>query len=148
MILFYSITAYKYMPTEKTEPGNNKTTTTLVNEKKRNRIKINLSYVLKQDFSGGSDSKASIYNAGDPGSIPGSGRSPGEGNGTPLQHYCLENPMDTGAWQATVHGVAKSQTRLSEGNQSINVLKQQKYTDWKKKQQQNLRGASDYCIST
>ena len=110
MILFYSITAYKYMPTEKTEPGNNKTTTTLVNEKKRNRIKINLSYVLKQDFSGGSDSKASIYNAGDPGSIPGSGRSPGEGNGTPLQHYCLENPMDTGAWQATVHGVAKSRT--------------------------------------
>lgn len=47
MILFYSITAYKYMPTEKTEPGNNKTTSSLVNEKKKNRIKINLSYVLK-----------------------------------------------------------------------------------------------------
>ena len=42
--------------------------------------------------------KASVYNAGDPGSIPGSGRSPGEGNGNPLQYYCLENPMDRGAW--------------------------------------------------
>ena len=47
---------------------------------------------------GGSDGKASVYNAGDPGSIPGSGRSPGEGNGNPLQYYCLENPMDRGAW--------------------------------------------------
>ena len=50
---------------------------------------------------GGSDGKASVYNAGDLGSIPGSGRSAGEGNGNPLQHYCLENPMDRGAWQAT-----------------------------------------------
>ena len=49
-------------------------------------------------FPGGSDSKASVYNAGDRGSIPGSGRSPGEGNGNPLQYYCLENPMDRGAW--------------------------------------------------
>ena len=57
---------------------------------------------------------ASVYNAGDPGSIPGSGRSPGEGNGTPLQYSCLENPMDGGAWWATVHGVAKSWTRLSD----------------------------------
>ena len=63
-----------------------------------------------EDFPGGSDSKASVYNAGDPGSIPGLGRSPGEGNGNPLQYYCLENSMDRGAWQATVHGVAKSQT--------------------------------------
>ena len=54
--------------------------------------------------------KASAYNAGDPGSIPGLGRSPGEGNGSPLQSSCLENPMDRGAWQAKVHGVAKSQT--------------------------------------
>ena len=59
---------------------------------------------------GGSEDKASVYNAGDPGSIPGLGRSPGEGNGNPLQDYCLENPMDRGAWQATVHGVAKSRT--------------------------------------
>ena len=49
-------------------------------------------------LSGGSDGKASVYNAGDPGSIPGLGRSPGEGNGNPLQYYCLENPMDGGAW--------------------------------------------------
>ena len=58
---------------------------------------------------GGSDGKASVYNAGDPGSIPGLGRSLGEGNGNPL-YYCLENPMDRGAWQAAVHGVAKSRT--------------------------------------
>ena len=50
------------------------------------------------DFPGGSDGKASVYNAGDPGSIPGSGRSPGEGNGNPLQYSCLENPVDRGAW--------------------------------------------------
>ena len=49
-------------------------------------------------FSGGSDGKASVCNAGDPGSIPGLGRSPGEGNGNPLHYSCLENPMDHGAW--------------------------------------------------
>ena len=58
--------------------------------------------------------KASACNAGDLGSIPGSGRSPGEGNGNPLQYSCLENPMDRGAWWAIVHGVAKSRTRLSD----------------------------------
>ena len=52
----------------------------------------------KLDFPSGSDSKASVYNAGDPASIPGLGRAPGEGNGNPLQYYCLENPMDGGAW--------------------------------------------------
>ena len=52
-------------------------------------------------------------NAGDAGLIPGSGRSPGEGNGNLLQYSCLENPMDRGAWWAIVHGVAKSRTRLS-----------------------------------
>ena len=57
--------------------------------------------------------KTSAYNVGDLGSIPGLGRSPGEGNGNPLQCYCLKNPMDRRAWQATVHGVAKSRTRLS-----------------------------------
>ena len=61
-----------------------------------------------------SDGKASAYNAGDLGSIPGSGRSPGEGNGSPLQYSCLENPMDGGAWWTTVHRVAKSQTWLSD----------------------------------
>ena len=50
------------------------------------------------DFPGGSDGKASVDNAGDPGSSPGLGRSPGEGNGNPLQYHCLENPMDRGAW--------------------------------------------------
>ena len=61
-------------------------------------------------FPGGSDGKASAYDAGDPGSIPGSGRSPREGNGKPLQYSCLENPMDGEAWQGTVHGVAESDT--------------------------------------
>ena len=65
-------------------------------------------------FPGGSEDKASACNVGDPGSIPGLGRSPGEGNGNPLQYSCLENPMDRGTWRATVHGVAKSQTRLSD----------------------------------
>ena len=53
---------------------------------------------LNTYFPGGSDGKASVYNAGDLGSIPGLGRSAGEGNGNPLQYYCLENPMDRGAW--------------------------------------------------
>ena len=65
-------------------------------------------------FGGGSDGKESACSAGGaPGSILGSGRSPGEGNGNPLQYSCLENPMDREAWQATVHGVAKSRARLS-----------------------------------
>ena len=61
----------------------------------------------------GSEVKVSASNAGDPGLIPGSGRSPGERNGYPIQYSCLENSMDRGAWRATVHGVTKSQTRLS-----------------------------------
>ena len=63
---------------------------------------------------GDADGKESVCNVGDPGSIPESGRSSGEGSGNPLQHSCLENPMDGGAWWATIHGVAKSQTRLSD----------------------------------
>ena len=59
-------------------------------------------------FPGGSDGKESACNAGDPGSIPGLGRYPREGNGYPLQYSCLENSMDIGAWQATIYGVAKS----------------------------------------
>ena len=61
-------------------------------------------------FPGGSEVKASARNAGDPGSIPGLGRSPGEGNGNPLQYSCLGNPMEGEAWLATVHRVAKSWT--------------------------------------
>ena len=68
---------------------------------------------------GGSEVKESACNAGDLGSILGSGRSPGEGNGNPLQYSCLENPMDGGAWWATVHGVAKSWTRLSAFTHSL-----------------------------
>ena len=58
------------------------------------------------------DGKESAFNAGDVGSIPGLGRSPGGGHGNPLQYSCLENPMDRGAWGATVQGVAESRIRL------------------------------------
>ena len=58
-------------------------------------------------FPGGAEVKASACNVGDLGSIPGLGRSPGEGNGNPLQYSCLENPMDGGAWWATVHGLQR-----------------------------------------
>ena len=61
-------------------------------------IFVSLYLYLPIDFPGGSDSKASAYNVGDLVSIPGSGRSSGEGNGDPLQYSCLENPMDRGAW--------------------------------------------------
>ena len=70
--------------------------------------------MLYTSFPDGSEVKASAANAGDPGSIPGSGRSPGEGNGNPLQYSCLENPIDWGAWWAAVHGVTKSRTGLSD----------------------------------
>ena len=65
-------------------------------------------------FPGGSDGKESACNEGDPGSIPGLRRCPGGGNGNLLQYFCLENPMDRGAWRATVLGAIKSQTRLSD----------------------------------
>ena len=66
---------------------------------------------MNMDFPGSSDGKESACNAGDLDSIPGLGRSPGEGNSNPLQYSCLENPIDRGAWWATVHGVAKTQLR-------------------------------------
>ena len=72
-------------------------------------------------FPDGSEAKAPACNVGDLGSIPGSGRSPGEGNGNPLQYSCLENPIDGGAWWATVHGVTKSQTRLKQLSSSSSV---------------------------
>ena len=65
-------------------------------------------------FPGGSDGKESACNAGNLGSVPGLGRFSGEGNGYPLQYSCLENSMDRGAWQATVHEVAKSKICLSD----------------------------------
>ena len=61
-------------------------------------------------FPGGSDGKESACDAGEPYSTPGSGRSPGQGNGNPIRDFCLKNPMDRGAWRATVHRVANSQT--------------------------------------
>ena len=70
--------------------------------------------IFSGGFPSGSEGKAPACNAGDLGSVPGLGSSPGEGNVNPLQYPCLENPMDGRAWWATVHGVAKSQTRLSK----------------------------------
>ena len=71
-------------------------------------------YIYLWGFPGGSNSKESTSNAGDLGSVSGSGRSPGEENGYPLQYSCLENSMDRGAWRATVPGITKSWTRLSD----------------------------------
>ena len=69
---------------------------------------------MSQDFPGGSDGKESASNTGDPGLIPRSGRSPEEGNGSPLQYSCLENSMDRVAGWATVYEVTKSWTQLSD----------------------------------
>ena len=77
---------------------------------------------LCSGFPGGLDGKESAFNAGDPGSGPGLGRSPGEGNGNPLQYSCLENSMDRRGWQATVHGVTKSQTQLSDKHFDFTTL--------------------------
>ena len=71
-------------------------------------------HIVYGSIPGGSDGKGFACNVGDPGLILGSGRSPGEGNGKPLQYSIPENPMDRRAWRATVHGVTKSQTRLSD----------------------------------
>ena len=73
-----------------------------------------LCFLWEKLTPGSSDGKEAAYNAGDPRSILGLGRSPGEGNGNPLQYSCLENPMDRGAWWATVHRVAKSWTRVKQ----------------------------------
>ena len=72
------------------------------------------SFIIELLFLDGSDSKESAYSAGDPDSIPELGRSPGEGNGNPFEYSCLENPMNGEAWWATVQGVTKSWTQLSD----------------------------------
>ena len=77
-------------------------------------MKAFLSSCYGENGSNLSEVKASAWNVGDLGSIPGSGRSPGEGNGNPLQYSCLENPMEGGAGRLLVHGVAKSRTRLGD----------------------------------
>ena len=76
-------------------------------------------------FTGGSHSKESICNVGDLGSIPGLGKSPRGGHGNPLQHSCLENSMDRGAWWAAVHGVAKSRTQLRFRNSPFHSISTQ-----------------------
>ena len=75
----------------------------------------------RRGFPGGSDGKESTCNAGDLGLILGWGRFPGEGKGNPLQYSCLENPMDRGVWWVRVHGVTKSQTRLSDSYTHIHI---------------------------
>ena len=81
--------------------------------KSRDNFKKDKIRIIIRGFPGVSDGKESACNAGNPGSIPGLGRSPEEGNGNPLQYSCLENSVDRGDWWATVHGVVKSQTQLS-----------------------------------
>ena len=90
-----------------------------ISQRKKDKY-CSLSLIL--GFPGGSDSKESACNAGDAGSIPGSGRSPEEGNGNPFQYSCLENPMDRGTLWAIVPGVAKSWTRLSDLTLSFHHL--------------------------
>ena len=95
-------------------------TFSILNEVLNDRIKV------KEGFLGGSDSKESAWNAGDLGSIPGSGRTPGEGHGNPLHYSCLENPMDRGAWKAAVRGVTKNRTQLKQLNSS-NINAKRRY---------------------
>ena len=78
--------------------------------------------MVKWGFPSGSDGKEFACNAGELSSIPGSGVSPGEGNGNPLQYFCLGNPIDRGAWWTLVHGVTKSWTQLSNKHLSSEII--------------------------
>ena len=93
-------------PFQKFEKGTKKSTRNFefISQK---AVFYTLIFTYHWGFPGGSDGKESVCSAGDLGSIPGLGRSLGEGNGYPLQYSCLDNPMDRGAWWATVHGVAR-----------------------------------------
>ena len=94
--------------------GEERLNETIQGEDKRMFILYFVNTTPCQDFPCGSVVKNPPASAGDAGSIPGLGRSPGEGNGNPLQCSCLENSMDRGAWRAAVHEVAKSRTRLRD----------------------------------
>ena len=94
----------------------------IITECQAGLLVLNSNFPLATRLPCSSDGKESVCNAGELASIPGSGRSPEEGNGTPLQYSCLENPTDTAAWAAIVHGVAKSRTRLTHTHTSISYL--------------------------
>ena len=96
--------------------GNNKT------EQDNTRKALNIISILSKGFPGSSVVKNPSANAGDPGLIPGLGRSHGEGNGNPLWYSCLENPMDGEAWYATVHRVTKSRTQLSKFTFTVSIV--------------------------
>ena len=81
-----------------------------------------LYFLILEVIPGGSFGRESACNTGDPGLIPGSGRSPGEGNGNPLQYSCLENPTGRGAWQATVHGIQRVRHDLASKQQQQSDL--------------------------
>jgi len=99
-------------------------------------------------FPGGSDGKVSACNAGDLGQIPGSGRSPGEGNGKALQYSCLESPKDGGAWRAIVHAVTKSWTRLMRRADSLEkTLMLGKIEGKRRRRRQRMRWLDDITDS-
>ena len=80
-------------------------------------------HAVHQGFHGGTGDKESAFNEGDLGSTPGLGRSPGEGNGHPLQYSCLENSMDREAWRATVHGVTKESDMTEQLTLTLHAVK-------------------------
>ena len=96
-------------------------------KKKAIRTKIDDLNIRHRGFPHNSVGKESACNAGDLGSIPGLGRSPGEGNGNPLQYSCLENPMDRGAWRATVHGVTRVRHDLATKPSQYKIKKRLQY---------------------
>ena len=108
MATHYSILAWRIPWTE--EPGKLQYVAALGLDHQRTPDCITVTDHVLKGLLWWVSSKESAYNAGDVGSIPGSGRSPGERNGNPLQYSCLENPMDRGAWQAIVHDIAKGRT--------------------------------------
>ena len=103
------------------------------------RVGHDFTFTFTLIFPGGSDSKAYAYNEGDPGSIPGSGRSPGEGNDNPLKYSCLENPMDRGAW-------TKKSDMTQQLNDNNNVTPPQ--CTGREQLLENFRFICDTCLSS